>query len=69
MTGSPFSGWFETWNKKLHIYIGLYFLLFLWLFSISGLFLNHPPWFHSMGPERTREERPVEIPDATDTQQ
>ena len=30
----------ETWNRKLHIYVGLYFLTFLWLFSFSGLLLN-----------------------------
>jgi hypothetical protein len=30
--------------RKLHNYIGLYFLLFLWLFSVSGLVLNHPHW-------------------------
>ncbi|MCZ6633913.1 MAG: PepSY-associated TM helix domain-containing protein, partial [bacterium] len=35
---------FEVWNRKLHIYVGLYFLLFIWLFSFSGLMLNHPNW-------------------------
>lgn len=34
----------EIWNRKLHIYVGLYFLTFLWLFSFSGLVLNHPKW-------------------------
>ncbi len=29
------------WNKKIHIYLGLYFLVFMWLFAISGLVLNH----------------------------
>ena len=38
---------FETWNKKLHYYLGLYFLLFLWLFSFTGLLLNHPRWMLS----------------------
>jgi hypothetical protein len=36
--------WMDIWNKKLHIYLGLYFLWFLWLFAISGLFLNHSKW-------------------------
>ena len=36
--------WIETWNRKIHIYLGLYFLFFLGLFSISGLVLNHPQW-------------------------
>lgn len=31
----------STWNRKLHICLGLYFLVFLWLFAISGLLLNH----------------------------
>ena len=34
----------RTWTRRLHFYLGLYLLLFLWLFSISGLFLNHPEW-------------------------
>jgi hypothetical protein len=28
-------------NRKIHIYFGLYFLLFIWLFAFSGLLLNH----------------------------
>jgi len=34
----------RVWNRKLHNYVGLYLLCFLWLFSISGLLLNHPTW-------------------------
>lgn len=41
---SPNSGWLSTLNKKLHIYVGLYLLLFLWLFAASGLLLNHSKW-------------------------
>jgi hypothetical protein len=39
-------GWagFERWNRKLHFYIGLFLLLFVWLFAFSGLILNHPSW-------------------------
>jgi len=29
------------WNQKIHIYLGLFLLLFIWLFGISGLLLNH----------------------------
>ena len=36
--------WVEKWNRKLHIYVGLYFLFFIWLFAFSGLLLNHPQW-------------------------
>jgi hypothetical protein len=32
----------EIWSRKVHDYLGLYFLLFLWLFALSGLLLNHP---------------------------
>jgi len=34
----------ETWNRRLHYYLGLYFLLFIWLFAFTGLLLNHPRW-------------------------
>lgn len=37
----------ERWNRKLHFYAGLFFLFFVWLFALTGLFLNHPNWtFH-----------------------
>jgi hypothetical protein len=29
------------WNLKIHIYIGLFLLFFIWLFGFSGLLLNH----------------------------
>jgi hypothetical protein len=35
---------FETWNRKLHYYLGLYFLFFIWLFAFSGLLLNNSGW-------------------------
>src|ERR1700722_4322250 len=35
---------FTLWNRKLHYYLGLYFLFFLWLFALTGLLLNHPAW-------------------------
>jgi hypothetical protein len=38
----------ETWNRKLHFYLGLYFLFFLWLFSLTGLMLNHQQWFRDL---------------------
>ena len=43
----------EAWNKKLHVYLGLYFLFFLWLFAFTGLLLNHPMWrFAEFWPQR-----------------
>ena len=38
----------ERWNRKLHFYLGLYFLFFLWLFSLTGLMLNHQQWFTNL---------------------
>jgi hypothetical protein len=35
---------FALWNRKLHYYIGLLLLFFLWLFAFTGLLLNHPAW-------------------------
>jgi hypothetical protein len=32
------------WNRKIHIYTGLFLLWFIWLFSVSGLLLNHGKW-------------------------
>ena len=55
----------DKWNKKLHIYLGLYLLWFLWLFSLSGLLLNHPKWqFADFWPSRRQSEfvKSVQIP-------
>ncbi|MEJ7810239.1 MAG: PepSY-associated TM helix domain-containing protein [Gemmatimonadaceae bacterium] len=34
----------RVWTRKLHNYLGLSLLLFLWLFAVSGLVLNHSMW-------------------------
>ncbi len=34
----------STWNRRVHYYLGLYLLLFVWLFSFTGLLLNHGQW-------------------------
>lgn len=34
----------SAWNRRIHYYIGLYLLFFLWLFCFTGLPLNHPRW-------------------------
>jgi len=54
----------ETWNRKLHYYTGLYFVWFLWLFSLTGLLLNHPHWALSRIPNEPNPayERPIEVP-------
>jgi hypothetical protein len=44
---------FELWNRRLHFYLGLYFLFFVWLFAFTGLLLNHPKWtFAEFWPNR-----------------
>lgn len=55
---------FERWNRRLHYLLGLYFLLFIWLFSLTGLLLNHPRWRLSRIPNDANPvyERMIEIP-------
>jgi hypothetical protein len=54
----------ELWNRRVHYYLGLYFLLFVWLFSFTGLLLNHPRWALSRIPNEpsTSFERSIESP-------
>src|SRR5437867_6553377 len=54
----------EAWNRRVHYYLGLYFLLFLWLFSFTGLLLNHPRWAISRIPNESNPpyERTIEAP-------
>jgi len=55
----------DTWNRKLHYYAGLYLLFFLWLFSLSGLIINHPNWpMANFWASRKQErfERPLRPP-------
>jgi hypothetical protein len=54
------SNTFELWNRRLHYYLGLYFLFFLWLFSLTGLMLNHQQWFSDLY-ERTETRYTSEI--------
>ena len=53
--GAP--GAWDVWNRRLHFYLGLYFLFFIWLFSLSGLLLNHGQWAASLGANERRETR------------
>ncbi len=57
----------NRWNTKLHIYVGLFSLLFLWLFAISGFVMNHPLWFSGQ-PVRSNVEQAVEVPAGVDDQ-
>ncbi len=47
------SGPLRTWSRRLHYYLGCYFLLFTWLFAVTGLLLNHSGWrFAEFWPNR-----------------
>ena len=55
----------QVWNRKLHYYLGLYFLFFLWLFAFTGLLINHSSWaFAEFWPNRqvSNYERAVQPP-------
>jgi hypothetical protein len=55
----------ERWNRKLHLYFGLFLLFFVWLFAFTGLLLNHPTWtFHEYWNNRkqTSFERKITAP-------
>src|SRR5437868_6205756 len=58
---------FRLQTRRLHTWVGLYFLLFLWLFSVSGLVLNHSKWavaqFWKARQESTTE-RAIRAPNA-----
>jgi hypothetical protein len=57
-------------NRKFHIYIGLFLLLFIWLFSFSGLILNHANWkFTNFWDKRKESEImiPVNMPATPDS--
>jgi len=61
------SGTFRIWIRKLHSYSGLYFLFFLWLFSLTGLLLNHSKWeFAQFWPQRVESTVTVPIGEARD---
>ena len=55
------------WNVRLHYYLGLYFLFFIWLFSLTGLLLNHGMWGMAdfqRGRVTTKSEHRVSVPRA-----
>lgn len=57
----------RAWNRRLHFYLGLYFLFFIWLFALSGLLINHGAWkFAEFYPNRkiTETERAIQLPAA-----
>lgn len=51
----------KAWNQKIHIYLGLYFLVFLWLFALSGVLLNHGWQFAEFWSQRKQSSREQNI--------
>jgi len=41
---SPLKKDMNYWNRKIHIYIGLFLMFFICFFAYSGLLLNHGSW-------------------------
>lgn len=57
----------ETWIWRLHIYIGLYLLLFTILYFVSGLILNHSNWKFTQYWQKREVvtfEKNIQIPEA-----
>jgi len=55
----------RRWNSKLHYYLGLYLLFFIWLFAFTGLLLNQSTWkFAEFWPNRQQSsfEREIDAP-------
>ncbi len=50
---------FEYWNRKSHIHLGLFLLLFIWLFAFSGLLLNNGHWELSDFYDKRKETKTV----------
>ncbi len=58
------------WSRKIHIHLGLFLLLFIWLFSFSGLLLNHGEWAISSFWEQRKETKTtktIQIPSSRDS--
>ncbi len=47
----------ELWNRRLHFYLGLLFLFFIWLFAVTGLLLNHGTWTMAQAANQRQETR------------
>jgi hypothetical protein len=59
------AGRLSAWNRRIHYYLGLYLLLFLWLFSFTGLLLNHSSWTFAefwANRRQTSSEAPIQAP-------
>jgi hypothetical protein len=48
-------------NRKLHILLGLFLLLFIWLFFVSGLIIHHSEWKFARFYENRKESSTVFI--------
>jgi hypothetical protein len=65
LNAQRFRAGFARWNRKLHFYVGLFLLFFIWLFAFSGLLLNHPLWSFTefwKNRKQTSYEREITVP-------
>lgn len=53
------------WTRNLHLWLGLFFLLFLLVYGLSSVQMAHPEWF-PMEPTVTEERVPVAAARARD---
>ncbi len=55
----------KLWNRKLHNYAGLFLLFFVWLFTFTGLLINHPQWQFAQfwnSRRQSTDEREIAVP-------
>jgi len=48
---------FVSVNRRLHMHLGLFLLLFIWLFFISGLIIHHGEWKFAKFYENRKESK------------
>jgi hypothetical protein len=55
---------YGLWNRRLHYFLGLYFLFFIWLFALTGLLLNHAWTFSEFWQNRkvTTTDHAIQVP-------
>jgi len=59
------SRWCTRWNRRLHYFLGLYFLFFIWLFAFTGLVLNHSSWeFFRLERRAVATDRSIRVPES-----
>ncbi len=59
---------YHNLNRRIHIHLGLFLLLLIWIFSLSGLLLNHGNWkFASFWDQRQESKIDFTLPPSVTT--